>query len=71
MRKVLLSLTLIGSFVFSLTQINAQTIDPGGCLNPTKYQDRLCSVRPDENRGTECTIIDPTGLCCDYRKCIY
>ncbi|QYH37351.1 hypothetical protein GYM62_00425 [Algoriphagus sp. NBT04N3] len=35
-----------------------------------KYDNRLCSVKPGENAGTECQIENPEGLCTEYSKCL-
>lgn len=33
------------------------------------YDNRLCSVKPGENGGTECRIENPQGLCSTYSTC--
>jgi hypothetical protein len=33
------------------------------------YDNRLCSVKPGENKSTECQIVNPHGLCTIYSTC--
>jgi len=61
---------MIVSFLFTLFgilgSVNAQVMgNPGGKI----YDNRLCSVKPGENKGTECRIENPEGLCLEYSTC--
>lgn len=56
-------LLFVGIFGFSA---NGQVIGGG---EGKIYDNRLCSVKPGENAGTECKIENPHGLCTNYSTC--